>query len=407
MTLLFTLKYIADAAFYMTFAAFAAGRLGAGGLGWQTLLLCAAAPLCRLLDRRREPLRLLPLALLLGLLFLPGGYVALLLSLPPAAFLGWMVWKRLFVLSRGDEIDQFLLLLKLLPLPFLFLLIVQQGPALRRWSFPYLMIFLFSSVLLLRMLRHDEAVLRQKRFRALNALEVGGAGLLAAVLVAPQSRHLMAETLRLVYRYLIGPLLMLIGYLFVGFGWLISGLVKKLSGLFTRQDKPQLTDKDPLAEQLKKMTEAADGRNSDLAARILIALAIAAAAVCVFLLFRRLLSGRRGERAADGTETRETLPAAHAGTRARRFPLARTPAEQVRRSYRRYLLFARAAGAQLNPCQNTLQQRLAAGDSVRGHGEEQTALRALYLDARYADRAGREEARRARALSDAVRRGKQ
>ena len=41
------------------------------------------------------------------------------------------------------------------------------------------------------------------------------------------------------------------------------------------------------------------------------------------------------------------------------------------------------------------------------HLSKQMVPGRFYLDARYADRAGREEARRARALSDAVRRGKQ
>ena len=402
MTVLFVLKYLADTAYYMIYAAFAAGRMGAGTLVLQALALVLVSLLCRLAAGRTQdrPLRLLPLALLPLLLLLPGGWRAALLSLPPALYLGWTVWQRLFVPERGDAVDSFLLLSKVLPAPLLLAVLFGGGETVRSHSFPYILLYLFCYVLLLRMLRHDEEVLRQRRFRVLNTLELCAALLAASALFSRQFRGAVAAAASLLYNYIIAPVLMLVSYLFVALGWLLSKILKPLD-MSQREDPPLFETGE---EELENLVEQQVGEGSELLYRLLIALAVIAVCVLLFLLFRRLLNRRRTVRETAGRESREAVDAPARGAKPlRRFGL-RTPAEQVRYQYRKYLLLARSRGAALTECQNTLQQRRQAGEYLRAQ-DPQDALRALYLPARYGGEADKAAAREAKRLYEEIKAG--
>ncbi|MEA5038410.1 MAG: hypothetical protein VB086_01075 [Clostridiaceae bacterium] len=397
MTVLFTLKYLADIAYYMIYAGFVGGALGLPDPMYrQVLAICAVALLCRALDRRRSGslLRFLPLLPFPLLIFLPGGWKALLLMLPPIFYLIYSVWKRLFVPERGDTADIFSLLCKILPLPILLALLFRGAEIFKIFSFPYLLIFLFCSVLLLRLLRHDESVLRQRRFRILNVLELCAALLLALALFSPEFRWLVASSVSLLYHYVIAPILMALSYLFVALGWLLSKLFRPLSSKRLETVRPPDEDNDIR----KKLLQAETGRNSEFLFHLLIGLAILLAAVLVFLLFRRLLARRQGRQEAVRSETRESLDTSPPAKRPLNRLTARTPEMQVRYWYRRFLLLSLSRGTALTAYQNTLQQLAESEGHFRGSKAQMDALRALYLPARYGENADRDAAKKARCL---------
>lgn len=386
MNILFLLKYLADTAYYMIFAGFLGGALSLPDPMYrQIFVLCVCAAACRLIAVRHPAsvLRFLPMLGLLSLALLPGGLTAFVIVLPPILYLAYLLYKKQYFPNHSDLADSFILLCKILPIPMMFTLLLGGAELFTAFSFPYLIIFLVVSVFLLRILRHDETVLRRRGFRFLNALELGMVLLLALALFSDTARKLLFGGAKFLYHSIVVPLLILVSYVFAAFGWLFL----KLRTLLRGENPTDFIEIKSAQENIRNLVKPEEGTPSDTLFRILLALGIVLAAVLVFLLFRRLAANRGKRSAALGTETRESLdappPAAQRGVK--RF--AGSPPMKVRYWYRRYLLLARSRGAGLTEYQNSLEQLQETESRFIENRAALCRLRALYLPARYSERA--------------------
>jgi hypothetical protein len=75
---------------------------------------------------------------------------------------------------------------------------------------PFGLVFLTGSVILMRMLRHDENTINQTRFKILNLLSVVGVVLFGLVISSPPFLELCKNTVKSIYLYLIAPVLLFI-----------------------------------------------------------------------------------------------------------------------------------------------------------------------------------------------------
>lgn len=399
MTLAFFLKILNDLCFYSGIVALFGGYFGLeGSLLPQLVLLALAAALSRLLWEKRHALRWIPLLLLIPALLLPCALAGRVILLPPSLYVLWTVLRQRFRLGYYAAADLFLLELKLLPAPLVLMLILGQPSMVERYSLPYVLVLVLGSILLLRMLRHDEETLRQPRFRLMNLLSLAALCLLGLVLGSSWFRGAVLWVLKKAWGVVSIPLAWVMSafgaLLAVTVGNLLSALFKNgdpesMKEILERMESGQQETQNTL-EQAATQTEGVDPAVRTVLLLVLLAL-------LSFFLFRALRS--RGDREAPpaGAQSRMAAQPLQPGERPVTRLNARTPARQVRYWYRQLLLRARQEGAEITGFQTSRQQTGAAEDAFDDR-EALARLRQLYLPARYADRATGEDAREAREL---------
>ncbi len=403
MTLVFFLKVFSDLCFYFVFAGFAADCFGQRELQFAPILaLCLVAALCRMVwdkypytKRHRLPLLLLPAAFLL-----PGDPAGLAALVPAALYVGWSALSGRLHPDYYDAADHFRLELKILPLPFVLLAALQQLERIERVCAPYLLAFLLGSVLLLRMVRHDESTLRQPRFRLLNGLSLAGVCLVCLVLGSPWFRKVLLAVLEGAWRVISMPVLVVV----VGLAMILGLLVDKLlpdDFHFEPREMMELLGElgEEGQQQQQELLEQAPNQTSETAYAIFSILGGILAILFVIWLFRKLASGKRKRLyAQEGVQSRY----AAAAMASKEPPLtrltARTPAQQVRYWYQQSLKKTLDEGGQLHTRMDSRQQTGVTQEVFRRQEDDARRLRALYLPARYKDAATAEDAKAAKEL---------
>ena len=401
MSLAYALPYFCDVMLYF-------GALGGLGLLrhctrdllWVPALLLAAACLCHGLTGRGKPwLRYLPSAVAVPCLLLAGNGPGRLASLPMLAYLPIYVFNNRRAPDYDYAADRFrhsLILTGVL----LFFCAVLQAKSYRR-GLPFLFLYFTLNMALLRLLRHDDAVARSRRFRFLN---LSGVALVCAAgfaLSQPAIVSMLAAGWRWFSKNVLLNLLALALYAVQLVLYGLSRLLAWLPGLLPQGaiSMPQ-----PMPEDAAPDLAGAARQVQVLPAfvRLLIqAAGVLLLALVVFLILRALSRRIARVELPSGTDERESLDALEP-PRPRR-GLRRDPQEGVRRQYRRALSLIRARGGRVAPTMNTLQIQDENAD--RADPEAMAALRALYLPARYANRpATREDISRARAAVERLRR---
>lgn len=400
MNLAFFLKILTDLCYYGTFAAFFASIYGlTGSVLPQFALLALAAALSRMADRKYpgKPVRLLPLALCLLTFAIPTQTAGLVILAPAALYVVFCCATGRTHPRYYDTIDVFFLELKLLIFPAMFAVGLVQLQRVEQFSLPYLLVFLLGSVLLLRMLRHDEATLSQPRFRVMNGLSLALLCLVCGFLGSPLFRSLAATVFKAVWRLLSLPVLVVLGGVGMGMIWILDALLPdELNFEGVKQEAlefPTGTEElwqDQLTEQAAEPSRAVLFVISGL----LIALAI----VAVVVLFRRLAAARRAEGTSGPEQHRFFAAAAPPPQRPLTRLSARTPDRQVRYWYQQLLRRTDQEGGALKPSMDTRQQSREEGSTFPRREQEIARLRQLYLPARYKGQATAEDAREAKAL---------
>lgn len=400
MNLVFFLKIFADLCYYGMFAAFFASSYGlTGSLLPQFALLALAAAFSRMADRKRPdlPLRFLPLLLCPAAFLVPTQTAGLVILAPAALYVIFCCVTRRTQPDYFSVADSFFLELKLLIFPALMALALVQISRAERFALPYLLVFGLGSVLLLRMLRHDEATLSQPRFRVMNSLSVAGLCLLCGIMGSPFFRSLLGTVLKAAWKVVSFPIFLVLGSAGALLAWFLESVLP---------DEPlhEPTKPDPLEylvgqEELlpEDLLEQAAEPNRTVQTLIVILL-IALAAAAVFLLFRKLMASRRGASSAQLQTNRFSLGDAPQPSRPLNRLNARTPQLQVRYWYQKLLHRARDEGASLRPDMDTRQQSGVEQDVFAQNHPEITRMRQLYLPARYKNHATPEDAKEAKAL---------
>lgn len=396
----YALPYFCDVMLYF-------GALGGLGLLkhcrrellWVPALLLVGAWLCGALNGRGKPwLRYLPAAVAVPCLLLAGNLAGRLASLPMLAYLPIYVYNNRRAPDYDYAADRFrhsLIAAGVL----MFFCAALHAQSYKR-GLPFLFLYFTLNMALLRLLRHDDAVARSKRFRILN---LSGVALVCAAGVAlsqPAILRLLAAGWRWFLKNVLMNLVALVLYVIQLVLYGLSRLLAWLPGALPvgGAAPPTLPDtaQPDLAGAARQVTVL------PAFVRFLIQAAGVVLIAVVVLLVLRALS-RRVARAElpSGTDERESLDAVEP-PRPRNRGLRRDPQEGVRRQYRRALSLIRARGGRITPTMNTLQIQNENAD--RADPEAMSELRRLYLPARYADRpATREDVSRARAAVERIR----
>ena len=399
MTLAFFLKILSDLCFYTCFSAFFAGLSGLEGTVLPQLALAAAAAAFSrgLWAKKTGALRFLPLALLVLCFVLPGETPGRVILIPPAVYVLWTVFRCRFDLGYFSAADVFSWECKILPLPALFALVLGQSSLVERFSVPYFLVFALSSILLLRMLRHDEETLRQPRFRLMNGLSILGLCLVCGVVGSELFRNLLGLVLKAVWKVLSIPALLILGGVGAGMIWLLdSVLPDELNFEGIKQEALEFPTgtEDLWQDQLTEQT----GDPSRAVLFVISGLLIALAVLAAVLLFRKLAASRRTEEGASSQQRRFAASAMPPPQRPLTRLSARTPDLQVRYWYQQLLRKTRQEGGELRADMDTRQQNWVEEDIFPKHRPAVTRLRQLYLPARYNGRATEQDAKEAKDL---------
>ena len=404
MNLAFFLKILTDLCYYGMFAAFFASFYGlTGSILPQIALIALAAALSRTLWQKHPSARFLPLLLCLPAFLLPTSTAGLVILAPAALYTLWTVWSGRFHLTYYAAADQFLLALKLLALPALMTVALMQLQRAEQFSLPYLLVFLLGSVLLLRMVRHDEDTLRQPRFRLMNGLSMTALCALCLFLSSPWFRAAVGLVLKGCWRVFSLPILLIA----IVFGGALALFFDAIMPDDFHFDPVQLEGMFPeIGEEEKEVMEEVAG-NPELAEKVTYvfsAIGIVLAVLLIVLLFRWLAAKRRGIPSSSGDEVRYAASPLTPREKALTRLNARTPDLQVRYWYQQLLRKTRQEGGELHPAMNTRQQQDVETEVFKEAGLV-SRLRSLYLPARYKGQATEQDAREAKELYQKIKKG--
>jgi hypothetical protein len=386
MNLVFSLKILADLCFYM-FAISSVTSIPAhsGLLATSPAIAALAAYFSRYLYARfpKKPwLRFSPLLILAGCFLFTAHAADIVVTVPMILYVAFLAFRKLYEVGYDEMLSRLYLCLKLVILPLLIMVIANNWAGFVGVMLPYLFFYLVLTVMLLRMLRHNEKVLSDRRFRLMNVGEIlllcGAGYLLSSGYMLMAFRFLIGLAVRFVLR----PVLTGIVYVFGGFAWLLS---KIFSGIDFNMEDVDLSQLDDLGQAVQQGEQTAQeyAQNQDnpairIMTYVLIGVGALIVVLVVVLLFRALMkAGRRGD---DNKfdDVRESLDDPDEGGAHR---LTRAPRDRVRHYYRKFLKLCDVRGIGAGEHLNSRE----INDKVRHifQTPSLSALRALYIKARY------------------------
>lgn len=396
MTLCFFLKLLGEFSFYF-FAANVALSIFGLGIGSLVPLLLPAAigAMCFALYQRRPSFVMAPLPFaLLCLLFAGNIWEAIVIALP-CLYLFFTCRKKAFFLNHSLQQDTFTGLLK--ASAFIFPIVLTMSAFYQRppLMMPLFLIFFFSNILLLRMLRHTPESLSQRRLKIVSAIEICLFIGLVLFLSSPTALNAAVAGVSGVFQLLVAPVLMLFVYAAAAVVWLLG---KLFSGLKLNSDTPIDVSFFQMAEQ-----ELANQETQTVSHPVLLqvfqGIFILALLAVAFFFFRRMLAKRQVSAALGGAaESRSSVAKPSSFTRppADRFP-PREPRAAVRYYYRRFLALCIDLGFPLTHSYDSSQVSAMMGSTLPK--ERLSQLRQVYIKARYSQHTvTKEDAAQAKAV---------
>lgn len=395
MTLCFFLKFLGEFSFYFFLANTATALMGSGVTSLGPLfLLSAVGALAFALYRHKPALTWLPLLLLPLCFFFTQGVIPILAVLLPCVYLAVLCHKQAFWADHAHQQDHFAALLKVmavtLPLIITMSSFENQPPLL----LPLFLLFLFSNIFLLRMLRHTPENLEQFRFKTVNTVEIGLFLALIFLVSTPFALSLAFTLVKWLFQLIVTPILTIFMYAVMAVVWVFDFIV----GGFQPSSRP------PAENPILNMGETQlpfevvpKGVDPGLA-HVVQTLFTLTLLVAAFFFFRRLLSRNSNNLPEPpGQITRSPLlKSAAAKPPADRFP-PKEPRAAVRYYYRRFLRLCMDLGLPLLPSINS-SQVLSQMEPLLPK-EELLDLRKVYIKARYSRHSiSKEEAQQAKEL---------
>ncbi len=397
MILSFFCRLTADLAFYFSFANYlfifsasttpTAAATTTASVLWPIALLLAAGLLSYLIKIKtgKKLVQALPLFLPCLILLLTPGWRPLLVLLPPWAYLAYIIFHDREQLSYSQYHDRFFWSLKLLPLlmlPPLLSFRLDLFSLVQRQILPFVVLYLFCSVLSLRLARHQQETLGRKSMLLTNLLLLLCFFLLCLSFVYSQVWSLAWQGLALAYRHLLLPLIMLLAMAialpFFAFGLLLKLLLKKTppeeGAAFTQELGEAMTS---------AFGEAPLGGFPEPLRYALLILLLLAFLWAAWRLFRRLAGGPAVPAASAAiSESRQKLTPSAGRQDINLLP----PADArlaVRYYYRKFLRLCQKQGLPLEAGQTSLEIQSMAEQQFPAQQAALAELRELYLPARY------------------------
>jgi hypothetical protein len=353
--------------------------------------------LCYALKDKKLPLRLLPLLGLAFCAFWIKTAVDALLLIPPCLYCVWLCAAGRFAPDYSQAISTLKISAIALTLLLVLTSLIGMGSEPARYPLPFFLVFLFSGVAMLRLLRHDERKRKEWRLWLIALASLLACCAAALFFSSEFFLHAAGAALGALYRYIVAPILTGLAYLVSAIVWVVMQVFS-----FLKMKKP-VGETPPKASEgvmeLPDILEESGASGAEWLKQLLIAFAIIGFLALAFRIFRRLIGG-------DGASTQEK------SVQETRTPLAeivktqnilhavlapRTPRETVRWYYRKFLLKAKAGGLTIAPSDTC--ERIAYNASALFDPELIAALREIYIVARYSPQAiTGNDARRAKEL---------
>lgn len=392
------MRILADLSFYYAFASFIAvcfdSRYAVVGLLLQTICMTLSAAVSG--HRGRRMAALIPTAVFF---FLPGLVFAdIALYLPAEAFIVWQAWKGMYPLVWSRHVELFSVFWKFYVGYATLLLLAGMVEEMTAASIPIALIMLVTSVLLMRTLRHDPETYCQRRYQIVNILSVLVVVALAAVISTEAFLAACVAVFRLGYNTFVLPFLMAGLWCFVqalrALAWLATLLKLRAPDPI---ENPEL-NLDSAAKDLG--IENMEVAGNPLLTAIMTGILLLAAAAVLYFFFRWMMSRgfRSARQAAVGEERRDVTE------EVRQKPAREwigTPVQRVRSQYRKFLKLYEKNGGTVKAGDTSLD---VERDAVRVRFDPAVAreLREVYIRARYAGSADRDDAARAKELYAAL-----
>ena len=380
MMIVSALKVLADILFYMAFAG-SVGAIFGGSRILVTLPFFAVAILLSSLLSNRGALRFAPMVLLVGAYFVVPLSIANILVLTPACIYTIVAIPRPDANVREyDYIRVFHMFLYIFIPFFILLYVLRQRTALAAAAFPIGLVFISAAILLMRMLRHDESVLQEKKFMVRNLLSVAGIIAFSLAIGSQTFFDFLKAMISFLYKSIIVPLLMysIMGILYV-FSWIFS--------LFTGGEARSFAD-NPLELDLnfdfgffEDYEEVEVGAGGKILEYVLYTLAAAIIIFIVVRIFKALSRKSIAEaRQADYVETRTSLNVSAKPQKKTR----RSASGRIREIYRKLLELCRDRGLEISP--NLTSRDVERISSMMfGKPQEAHQMRDIYIKVRYAE----------------------
>ncbi len=399
MTSLYFLRAMGDLGLYYCAAGTFAALFG-GELALELLLLQSACYALSSALQGNQAARLAALVPALLLYVFPVAPADMVCAAPALAYLIYLAWTGNYQLSRYRQADVFNAVRNValgglaLGAGVAFLSAAKTlMQAVLTVGIPAALLAAGASVLLMRSLRHEAQVYLQPGYQAVNAAGVASLALAALVLGSERALRAVVFLLSSAYNYVVLPLLMGLAMIFGGVMSLLYPVLVWLMEMRAQMaDNTNIitSDDSGFQEQLDKLELPT--ASMELVLRIVLALAIVAAAAALVLLFRWLSRGH-SDSAGRSSPFRRDLDAGL--ERERVSP--RSYAGRIRRQYRAYLRMCRDRGLEFERSDTSTD---VGRKSLPEFPDEEAlcALRDLYQQARYSGEVSREDYQRFRRL---------
>ena len=387
MRLIFTLKILTDLCYFMFAISSVTSRFAHSGLLFTSPAIMAISAYLAALAAEKQPkrpcLRYAALAVCPCALAFASTAADWAVTIPMIGYLAFSVHRGRFSAGYDQIQEHFYLCLKIIPVVAVLTVIAGNKDGFLEVMLPYFFMFLILTIMLLRMLRHGQEVLQDRKFRILNAIEIalvcGFGYLLTSGYIISAFKFVGTACMNYVLRPVFTGLL----YVFGGVVWLFRKLFGGVS--INLED----VDFSELEEGLGQGVEAGEKEIMEFYAeesakadyRVLTYIAIAVGAIVlaalVFVLFRILMkAGRRADTNSFG-DIREAIDDDNGSDQ----KLTRSPRDRVRGCYRRFLKMCVRSGLDPDLNLNSLEvnqsmQKILDPSAMDG-------LREVYIRARY------------------------
>lgn len=377
MNLILFWKTLSELSLYFSFAHFVGALAGAtDNLMRSTLLLTLAATLAAMLDRKgRNRLRWLPLVLFVPAFMGCKKILDAALLVIPAVYVFLMTLRHSGDTSYYEYQRQYKFGLKLMCAVGVLLLMAWQHPRASDYILPYVMCYLVSGVLALRLMRHSDDMQGNSRLWLHNVMSLVPVAVAGLLITSPAAGRAALATIKFVFYKLVYPIIAL-------FTWIMSWIMYVL---FTVASKIEFGEHEGLQEIqsfAQEMSEsiAEQGEISTLPTEVLMGLLLVVIFGALLYMMLRFLRQSGEQRQNSIREVRSRIDAAADVPREGLFD--RSPRAKVRATYRKFINLCINAGAKIRRTDTTADiDRLAQYALLR---PPQTGdLRDVYRRARY------------------------
>ncbi len=163
---------------------------------WPAIICAIVGTLAYRIDEKNNSLRYLVLPLLLTVFLFAKGFGTAIMLFLPAFYIALCIHKRRFFVDAASQSDIFKFGMALAFVVY-FLFAVFIGV---RWVVPFIMMFLFVNMFLMRLLRQNPAYLNDKRFLLTNAAQLSVALAVTALLTTDIIVENLKKALLFVYK---------------------------------------------------------------------------------------------------------------------------------------------------------------------------------------------------------------